>query len=59
MLILEREVDQRIMIGDDIILQVMRIDCGQQRRVRIGIEAPASVAVHREEVWREIRGEKK
>lgn len=47
MLILTRRWDERIMIGPDIVITVMRIDGDT---VRLGISAPKSVAVDREEV---------
>lgn len=50
MLVLTRKVGQRILIGDDITLTVVRIDGNQ---IRIGIEAPADVIVRREELVRQ------
>jgi len=47
MLVLSRKKNERIMIGDDIILMVVEI---RGDKIKIGIEAPASVAVDREEV---------
>lgn len=47
MLILTRKASQRIMIGDDVTVTVVRID---GNKVRIGIEAPNSVPIFREEV---------
>lgn len=55
MLVLSRKVDERIMIGDNIIIHILEIRGG--RWVRIGIEAPTEVAVHREEVHRDIQRE--
>lgn len=52
MLILSRKRDERIMIGDSIIVHVIDI---RGDKVRIGIEAPASVKVHREEVFNAIK----
>lgn len=49
MLVLTRKVGERIMIGEAIVLTVVRI---QNDQVRIGIEAPHDVSVHREEVYR-------
>lgn len=49
MLVLTRRKHQRIFIGDDIVIQVVRID---RDRVRIGIEARKEVPIHREEVAR-------
>lgn len=47
MLVLSRQVGQRILIGDDIAVTVVRIAPGT---VRIGVEAPGSVAIVREEI---------
>ena len=47
MLVLSRKKNERIMIGDDIILMVVEI---RGDKIKIGIEAPANVAVDREEV---------
>jgi carbon storage regulator len=48
-LVLTRKVGERIHIGNSIVVTVVRI---QNDKVRIGIEAPPQVAVHREEVFR-------
>lgn len=48
MLILGRRQGEQIRIGDDIIVQVMDIQKGS---VRIGIDAPKEIPVHREEVY--------
>ena len=48
MLVLGRKVSEQIMIGDDITITVVRIADGT---VRIGIEAPKEVPVHRREVY--------
>lgn len=47
MLVLTRKVTDRIVIGDDIVLTVVRIDGNQ---VRLGIEAPRDVKIRREEL---------
>lgn len=52
MLILTRRVGESIMIGDDIVLTVSEV---RGDAVRIGIQAPRSVQVHREEVYRELQ----
>lgn len=52
MLVLTRKVGQRIRIGEEITVTVVRI---QGDKVRIGIEAPPEVAIHREEVHQRIR----
>jgi carbon storage regulator len=51
MLVLTRRVGESILIGDDIVVTVLELNRDQ---VRIGIRAPRSVSVHREEVYREI-----
>jgi carbon storage regulator len=56
MLILTRRMGERLRIGNDISVTVMAIS-GHQ--VRIGIQAPRSVAVHREEVFNRIVEENK
>jgi carbon storage regulator len=52
MLVLSRKADGRIMIGDDIVVTVVSI---RGDVVRLGIETPAEVPVHREEVYDAIR----
>ena len=51
MLVLTRRMDERIVIGDDIIVTVVRIKDG---KVRLGIQAPNEVTVHRREVYDKI-----
>ena len=55
MLILTRYNGQRIMINDDITVTVLGI--GPGGKVRIGIDAPKDVSVHREEVYMRIQEE--
>jgi carbon storage regulator len=50
-LVLTRRTGERIQIGDSIVITIVRI---QSDHVRIGIEAPRDVAVHREEVARRL-----
>ena len=54
MLVLAREQGQRIIIGDDIVIEVIQMS---GRKVRLGIEAPKEVSVHREEVHESIKRE--
>lgn len=54
MLVLSRQVDQKIMIGDDIEVTIVDI---RGDKVRIGINAPGSVSVHRKEVYEAIKRE--
>ena len=55
MLVLSRQRDETIMIGDDIEITVVDI---RGEKVRLGINAPAHVPVHRKEVYDAIRREK-
>lgn len=52
MLVLTRKANQSIMIGSDIVVTVLEVH-GEQ--VRIGIRAPRSVTVHREELYHAIQ----
>lgn len=54
MLIITRRPGEKIMLGEDISIQVMEI-VGNQ--VRIGIQAPKSVPVYREEIWEAVKAE--
>ena len=51
MLILTRRVGEALMIGDNISISVLGVKGNQ---VRIGIDAPKEVAVHREEIFKKI-----
>jgi carbon storage regulator len=54
MLILTRKKDESILIGDNIVVTVLGISGNQ---VRLGIDAPRDVAVHREEIYLRIKNE--
>jgi carbon storage regulator len=54
MLVLSRKKDEKILIGDSITLMVIEI---RGDKVRLGIDAPRDVTVHREEVYEAIRRE--
>jgi carbon storage regulator len=51
-LVLTRRPGESVMIGDDVVLTVLDV---RSDVVRLGIEAPRSVQVHREEVYRELQ----
>ena len=52
MLILTRHIGEMVMIGDEVQVKILAVKGGQ---VRIGISAPKSVAVHRQEVYERIK----
>ena len=54
MLILTRRVGETVMIGDDVTITVLGVKGNQ---VRVGINAPKNVAVHREEIYERIKRE--
>jgi carbon storage regulator len=54
MLVLERKLSERIFIGDDIIITVVRID---GYKIRLGIEAPKDMRIDREELRQRIEDE--
>jgi carbon storage regulator len=52
MLVLSRKLGERIVVPDcELVVTVLAVD---GNRVRLGISAPPEVAVHREEVWRQM-----
>jgi carbon storage regulator len=54
MLILTRHTGQTVMIGDDVTLTILGVKGNQ---VRIGINAPKNVPIHREEIYERIKRE--
>lgn len=54
MLILTRRIGESLKIGDDITVTVLGINRNQ---VKIGVDAPADVAVHREEIYQKVQRE--
>ena len=55
MLILTRRVGETLVIGDDVTVTVLGVRGNQ---VRLGVNAPKDVAVHREEIYQRIQSEK-
>ena len=55
MLILTRRVGETVVIGDDVTVTVLGVKGNQ---VRLGVNAPKEVAVHREEIYERIKRER-
>ena len=51
MLVVSRRQGESIVIGNDIVVTVLEVRGGQ---VRIGVDAPRSITVHREEIYRQV-----
>jgi len=51
-LIITRRPNQKIILGDDVTIHVMEVS---GNNVRLGIEAPKSVPVYREEIWMAVK----
>jgi carbon storage regulator len=54
MLRITRRAGERIVLGDDVIVEVIEVKGGT---VRLGIDAPRSLPVYREEIWLEVKRE--
>jgi carbon storage regulator len=54
MLILTRRIGETVKIGDDVAVRIVGV---QGNQVRIGVEAPKDVPVHREEIYEKIQRE--
>lgn len=52
MLVLTRRPGESVMVGDDVVVTVLEV---RGDVIRLGIAAPRSITVHREEVYREVR----
>jgi carbon storage regulator len=54
MLIITRRPGEKVMLGDDVVVEVIEVSGSS---VRIGIDAPKSVPVYREELWLAVKAE--
>ena len=54
MLVLTRKLGEKIQIGDDINIVIMEV---KGKQVKLGIEAPSNIKVHREEIYQKIQDE--
>ena len=55
MLILTRRVGEKLVIGENVIVTVLGVKGNQ---IRIGIDAPSEIQVHREEIFKRIQAER-
>jgi carbon storage regulator len=53
-LIVSRREGEKLMIGDDVVVSIVEVSGGT---VKLGIDAPRSVPVYREELWAAVRDE--
>jgi carbon storage regulator len=54
MLRISRRAGERIMLGDDVVIEVLEV---RGQTVRIGIDAPRALPIYREEIWLEVKRE--
>jgi carbon storage regulator len=54
MLRISRRAGERIMVGDDVVIEILEV---RGQTVRLGIDAPRIVPVYREEIWLEVKRE--
>ncbi len=54
MLVLSRKINESIHIGNNIVVRILGMNGGQ---IRVGIEAPRDISVHREEIYHKIQKE--
>lgn len=54
MLIITRRTGEKIMIGDDVVVEIMEVSGSS---VRVGIAAPKRIPVYREEIWTAVKEE--
>jgi carbon storage regulator len=54
LLVLTRKLGEKIQIGDNISIVIMEV---KGKQVKLGIEAPANIKVHREEIYQKIQDE--
>ena len=52
MLVLSRKPGEKIMIGNDVVLTILEV---RGDNVKLGVQAPRSIAIHREEIYEELR----
>jgi carbon storage regulator len=54
MLRITRKTGERVMLGDDVVVEVLEV---RGQTVRLGIDAPRSLMIYREEIWLEVKRE--
>jgi carbon storage regulator len=54
MLRISRRAGERVMLGDDTVIEILEV---RGQTVRLGIDAPRSLPIYREEIWLEVKRE--